>query len=935
MPPPRIGKLAQIVTGLFLANYLWSSSAVAADYELNVDNPDLIECSGDDYTATHQAMVVYKDQISQKRFSISTQGYTPDTDDFIAGVFFHRTDNATVVGNTFTLDLAEGAEPIKHSFMAISAEGSNGMSVKDNVLTVVGHNSKGFAKSDSHLHFVHVNQTKATWRFEESEDGSEIGQVRVPAYGSNQAEICNNQMFVRNLIHDGDVAVVSATKVGGTVDKNYLEIKGSTIKRVSGVSGSSQAEDSGTLEGLNVVNNKIVAKNSTFSEIYGANISGGKVFGKISGNELELVDVDITKSKYDGVQVFGQYTGYATNKQIKFESVDNGILTIKGKFTVDNGSSGEIGGTMSNHASVMNSQLKFIDANVTVGGYAAKIFGGLTTVQDAEANGNSILISDSDLDVSADLFGGRSEKGSAENNFIRIEKGSNVEANSIVGAYAVGEVKNASVIIDSSTVKGKVAVFGGSSKTTSGSGSITVLGDSDLSEARLLPHNISLSIFKGLSETTLTLDGYSGSILSLGTESRGSVLAFDRVNLHQQTWERNDAILTVKEDAILKKDSFDEGSLSFVDAEAVAKGGTITLVEAENGITYTDPDVADEKKLSSTAGTAIDFDGTIRFGKNEVTYTVDKTESSSQTVLVGDSRLAAAAFVNQSTDLLDRVFQGFINTRERYGLQTFATAEGTKSDYDLSSSIKINGWNFLAGVRALSQTDFGNLTSAVFVEYGEGNYRTNNSRLGISFRTDGDLQYIGAGVAMRLMTPSLLYVEGSIRAGELKSDLRRGLMNGDGTFYDVDTTSFYGGFHVGAGFIAQPMSGLELDSYAKYFYTYTDSDSFRITDLDETYEFDSISSNRFRIGTRVNWNYSNVSFMFGLAGEYEFDAESDMIAANAPARTSDLGGFSAFVETGLSVRPSDSSPWQFDMQFRGWQGERDAISGMATVNYFF
>lgn len=80
-------KLAQIVTGLFLANYLWSSSAVAADYELNVDNPDLIECSGDDYTATHQAMVVYKDQISQKTFSISTQGYTPDTDDFIAGVF--------------------------------------------------------------------------------------------------------------------------------------------------------------------------------------------------------------------------------------------------------------------------------------------------------------------------------------------------------------------------------------------------------------------------------------------------------------------------------------------------------------------------------------------------------------------------------------------------------------------------------------------------------------------------------------------------------------------------------------------------------------------------------------------------------------------------------------------------------------------------------
>ncbi len=75
--------------------------------------------------------------------------------------------------------------------------------------------------------------------------------------------------------------------------------------------------------------------------------------------------------------------------------------------------------------------------------------------------------------------------------------------------------------------------------------------------------------------------------------------------------------------------------------------------------------------------------------------------------------------------------------------------------------------------------------------------------------------------------------------------------------------------------------------------------------------------------------------MFGLAGEYEFDAQSDMIAAGASARTSELDGFSAFAEAGMSLKPSVSSPWQFDLQVRGWEGTRDAVSGMATVNYLF
>ena len=76
-----------------------------------------------------------------------------------------------------------------------------------------------------------------------------------------------------------------------------------------------------------------------------------------------------------------------------------------------------------------------------------------------------------------------------------------------------------------------------------------------------------------------------------------------------------------------------------------------------------------------------------------------------------------------------------------------------------------------------------------------------------------------------------------------------------------------------------------------------------------------------------------MTFLFGLAGEYEFSGESDMTAANTPSQTSDFGGFSAFAEAGVSFIPSLGSPWQFDLQVRGWQGTREAITGMLTINY--
>lgn len=908
LPPPyEISRLdlssfgRTLIAGLIPT--LLSLSASASDYVYNGQNPltrdPLFEASENANSWNANGVSVTGDFTLPESFQIALA-------ENIAGTEFN--------GNLISFDLTAKDQSL-NTLDIFSFESANAISVSENELTLKGTEAHQTGLSNR-FHLVHTDNDSQSSQTLISKNIARLEWLE--AGGSNS------------------IATVYAGKTGGIISENELHVTNSQVKNVCAVSASAGT----TVENSpSIVGNKTVLTGTSFNTAYGAYVSSGASTRGVSGNSLTLKDSTSVSARFGVSEAYAQYLYTSSEAQ----AVQDGTLTVEGSFSIENSDethsqSFEMGGGYSLSSNVEENTVVFKDAAITMSGKISsfEVYGGFSKKKDAV--GNRVEITNSSLSANnkaSKIYGGYASAGQASGNQVSVF-GSTVQMD-IIGAYAVNSVSGSQVSIEASTIIGTVAVFGGNTKTQSGSGSISVKGDSDLSQAKLLPHNIALTGFRGTADTNLVLDGFSGVVGGLGsvTWDGSKAAAFDHVSMLNQEWARDDAVLTVTGTAAFNRTSLDDRSLSFTDASAVEKGGTITLVEAANGITYVDADGANEKELASTAGTALEFTGTVNYGENAITYTVKGAESADQTILVGDSRLASAAFVNQSTDLLERVFHGFTLWREKYGLMTFATAEGTKSDYDLSSPIKVNGWNFLAGVRSVAPTGAGDLTSALFVEYGEGNYRTKNDHLGMSFRTDGDLQYVGAGAAVRLMTPSLLYVEGSVRAGELKSDLDRALMDANGNFYDADTKSFYGGLHLGAGFIAKPAAGMEVDSYAKYFFTYTDSDSFKISSLNETYEFESITSHRLRLGTRASWNVDNVVFMLGLAGEYEFDGESDMIAANAPARTSDLGGFSAFAEAGLSMRPSAASPWQFDAQIRGWEGKRDAVSGMATVNYLF
>ena len=260
---------------------------------------------------------------------------------------------------------------------------------------------------------------------------------------------------------------------------------------------------------------------------------------------------------------------------------------------------------------------------------------------------------------------------------------------------------------------------------------------------------------------------------------------------------------------------------------------------------------------------------------------------------------------------------------------------GNRSKYDVNSDLKINGWSTIVGVgNAAEFADGDEFSWGVFYENGSGNYRTFNEFNNEFFRGDGSLVYNGGGIAARYENAHGVYTEGSLRAGMLKSEMDNALRDGSGNYYGYDSESAYYGAHIGVGKIISLSDSSDLDVYGKFFHTYTEGDSFTVAK--DKFEFDSITSDRLRIGARVTTNKANAfSTYYGLAYEYEFNGDADMRAQNLKAPTQSLQGSSYMAEVGFNYQPTPDSPWSFDLNMRGYAGEREGASFNVQATYTF
>ena len=534
-------------------------------------------------------------------------------------------------------------------------------------------------------------------------------------------------------------------------------------------------------------------------------------------------------------------------------------------------------------------------------------------------NGHSFTINGGDIDA---VYGASSDKASATNNKVYITDCINISV--IFGGASEGNSADSNAVyISGGSVSGDV--YGGyiDDSGSAYDNEIIISGSADITNANLYGRNDKASG----TGNTLTIDGWSGSTKS--------VQNFNSINFDNINWQNGGTVLTITEGADNDLANTEIYLNSIAGGSKIAVGDTMTLIESTNSVNLG----IDKNKITVNnnffAGVAAQGTGTATVKDDgSVAFTVDTLKANSQIDLVAENRAVAAAFVNQGTDLINDSLDT-ISRDDNYGVKTFATVQGNRSKYDVNSDIKINGWSTIVGVGNADKFDNGSKFSwGVFYENGSGNYRTYNEFNNDFFRGDGSLVYNGGGIAARYTNKNGVYTEGSLRAGMLKSDMDNALRDGAGNFYGYESESAYYGAHLGIGKIISLSESSDLDVYGKFFHTYTEGDSFKVAN--DEFEFDSINSDRLRIGARITNNKENkFSTYYGLAYEYEFNGDADMTAQGLKAPTQSLQGSSVMAEVGFNYQPTPDSPWSFDLNMRGYTGERQGGSFNVQATYTF
>ena len=610
-------------------------------------------------------------------------------------------------------------------------------------------------------------------------------------------------------------------------------------------------------------------------------------------------------------------------------------------------------------------------ASVNGGEIGCYIYGGFNDA----ANNNTLTLNDTTNNVR--IVGGYSQEGEANINTVIITK-SNVSAAAIYGGYSEGKSANGNVLelhncIANGTGRSSIIVGGGGDHAKQANGnSVLITGNT-----KIYYNSIYGGFGKETKNNTVTIRG-ENSILNTeiyggALEKTGNTLVIDN---HSSLMDKIDKFESIVFDNVKwnNKPVFEYDSDA--DREALINTGTGGILVIDLGeidkvevrdlgsvdvnvgdkayliFTLTDDEISkfngQESKNYSGVAKVVNIkleyedeaeitlkqngDAPETMTSSALSAVVKGVERNAQTDLVASNRAVAAAFVNQGTDLIADSLDT-LSRDGKYGVKTFAAVHGNRSKYDVNSDIKINGWSTIVGVGSETEHNGGDFSWGVFYENGSGNYRTFNSFNNEYFRGDGSLVYNGGGIAARYENAHGVYTEGSLRAGMLKSDMDNALSDGENK-YGYSSESEYYGAHIGIGQIIPLNESSDLDVYGKFFHTYTEGDSFKV-DTDE-FEFDSINSDRLRVGARLTTNKENkFSTYYGLAYEYEFNGDAEMRAAGMSAPTQSLQGSSYMAEVGFNYQPTPESPWSFDLNMRGYAGEREGATFNVQATYTF
>lgn len=727
-----------------------------------------------------------------------------------------------------------------------------------------------------------------------------LGEMRPGVYGAivlvndNKSEdhpdIINNSVYIGNATIDGgNVAgvYVDALKAASKNSNNNNVIKNNSVI-IDGAIIQSTSNLSGNIYGAYSIDNNSILDGNTVTiksgEITSSSAEyGGGIYGAWADREGSITNNNtvIIEGGEINANIYGAY-GYLVNDEDsdKNDDIDDSVITSN-KVIIS-------GGTI--NGKVYAADTRRIEGTLKNNGIEISGTANLSNTELAGYRDAQKIEKATDIYLNINDFTGNEGKIKGINHFNIVDI-----SNSIVDAESVDYV-------DVINIKNQ-------NKSTVNLGKVNTKSNDAMS------------------------DFQNGSIIN--TDSKIKAQSLENINsinvdMTAINWEKDSAVIDVSGTADLRgTDISATGILAAAAGTEVQNGDTMSFIKAG---TLSGAEAKNINIDNLQIGFATEAQVEVQDGNNSIDFVITGGKQATEQVsIIGESRTAAIAFVNQGSDILNNAF-GLMDDG-KYGIKTFAAAHGNYSKYETGSHIRVNGWSMIAGVGNSDKLEDGTFSWGVFFENGSGNYRTYNDYNGYNLRGFGSAVYNGGGALARYRSNAGNYAEVGVRAGMLKNSLGNAVADGYGVQGGYDEETSYYGAHLGVGHIFAVDENSNVDVYGKYFYNHHESEDLNI--LGDEVRFDSADSNRLRLGLRYNQNDGNAfSHYYGLAWDYEFNGDANVTAAGFDTGNPSLKGSTAVIEAGIHYAP-DNSPWSIDLGLQGYGGQRDGFSGTMQLNYSF
>ncbi|MDR0378497.1 MAG: hypothetical protein LBI62_00870, partial [Candidatus Accumulibacter sp.] len=319
---------------------------------------------------------------------------------------------------------------------------------------------------------------------------------------------------------------------------------------------------------------------------------------------------------------------------------------------------------------------------------------------------------------------------------------------------------------------------------------------------------------------------------------------------------------------------------------------------------------------------------------DNITLDADKGRS-----VVDGGILPGVGQINHGLDLITDLFE----KRDAYSRNVFAIADGGNSRY--RNGPRIDGLNQIAGIVGNTRVGENPLAIGAFVTHGEGKYGIAHGEPKV--KAKGETEYIGVGLIARLDLTSVgteddhPYLEASLQGGRMRtgfnsSDIEDPITKRGAKY---ETRAAYAAAHVGVGYEWKLDELSRLSVYGKYLHTYRADDEARMNS-GEKVRFDTVESQRLRVGSRYEWTVNELRPYVGVAWEHEFGGSSTPrissgLGQESLVETTSIKGGTGIIEAGLTLSPSSGSPWSFDFGIQGTIGQREGVSGTFKMEYKF